>query len=48
MDLEDKIAAIIKETYASTEFEDEGRSTAAAHEIILLLAQIMGLRDLEE
>ncbi len=40
MDLEDKIAKIIKDEYASTGFEDEGRATAAAHEIILLIREM--------
>ena len=32
--LEDKIAKIIKDAYAGTGFEDEGRSTEAAHDIM--------------
>jgi len=39
MDLEDRIAKIIKDEYAGTGFEDEGRSTAAAHDIINLLRE---------
>jgi len=38
MDIEDKIAALIKEEYASIGFHDEGRATGAAHYIIELLA----------
>jgi hypothetical protein len=32
--IEDKIAKIIKDAYAGTGFEDEGRSTEAAHDIM--------------
>lgn len=36
MDLEDRIAEIIKRTYARDGYEDEGRSTVAAHDIMNL------------
>jgi hypothetical protein len=37
MDIEDNIAKIIKDIYAPTGFEDEGRSMEAAHNIIQAL-----------
>lgn len=44
MDLEDQIAKIIKDEYAGDGYEDEGRSTAAAHNIILLLKERADVR----
>jgi hypothetical protein len=41
MNIEDQIAAIIKEIYDTTGFEDEGRSDQAAHEIMALLEKLM-------
>jgi hypothetical protein len=39
-DIEDRMAAIIKATYDTTGYEDEGRADQAAHEIMALLAEL--------
>jgi hypothetical protein len=46
MDLEDEIAAIIKRIYS--QYEDEGRSDEAAHEIMALVKQAIAKRECPE
>jgi hypothetical protein len=40
MKIEDRIAEIIKDEYAFEGYEDEGRSGAAAHDIVLFLRRV--------
>lgn len=48
MDIEDQIAKIIKDEYAADGYEDEGHSTAAAHDIMVIVnAEIRRLQAIQ-